>query len=76
MFSFDDVRVLATEPNYNAKKIKEALEIYKASPPLNRDQGYELPPILLQLLPSNKDGSGHHPRGRLRVGLRNRTNSL
>ena len=74
--SFDDVRVLATEPNYNARKIKEAIEIYKASPTLNRDQGYELPPILLQLLPSNRDDSGRHPRGRLRVGPRNRTNSL
>ena len=65
--SFDDVRVLATEPNYITRKIKEAIEIYKASPSLNRDQGYELPPILLQLLPSNKDDSGCHPRSHLRT---------
>ena len=44
--------ILASEPNYRARKIKEALDIYKARPTLNRDQGYEIAPVLLQLLPS------------------------
>ncbi len=52
--SFDDVRVLASESNYSARKIKEALEIHKSNPTLNRDQGVEIPPVLLQLLPSSR----------------------
>ena len=74
--SFDDVRVLTTEPNYSARKIKEALEIYKAQPTLNRDQGYEIAPVLLQLLPSPGDGPPCQHPVHLRVGPRNRTNSL
>ena len=30
--SFEDVRILASETHYNARKIREALEIYKAKP--------------------------------------------
>ena len=75
-FSFDDMRVLANEPKYNARKIKEAIEIYKGKPTLNRDQGYELPPVLLQLLSSSKEAPRRQPRGLLGVGPRNRTNSL
>ena len=74
--SFDDVRVLASKPNYNAGKIKEAIEFYKTSPPLNLDQGYELALILLQFLPSSKDVPCRQPRGHLRIGPRNLTNSL
>ena len=74
--SFDDMRVLANEPKYNARKIKEAIEIYKGKPTLNRDQGYELPPVLLQLLSSGSEALRRQPRGLLGVGPRNRTNSL
>ena len=74
--SFDDVRVLASESNYSARKIKEALEIHKSSPTLNRDQGVEIPPVLLQLLPSSRRDPPAHPTGHPRVSPRPRTNSL
>ena len=74
--SFEDVRILASETHYNARKIREALEIYKAKPSLNRDQGVEIPPVLLQLLQPSQRAPTNHPRGPHRVGTRNRTNSL
>ena len=73
--SLEDVRILAREPRFGARKIKEALEIYKHKPSLNRDQGLELHPVLLQLLtPPDQT-----PRRRgTRVGMinRDRANSL
>ena len=50
--SFDYVSVLANESSYYPRKVREAIEIYKNKPPLNRDQGYEIAPVLLQLLPT------------------------
>ena len=78
--SFDDVSVLANEPNYHSRKVREAVEIFKNKPQLNRDQGFEIAPVLLQLLPTPKTphppdpGPAHHPRAPPRVGFR--TNSL
>ena len=74
--SFEDVRILASEPNYSARKVREALEIYKSNPTLNRDQGVEVPPVLLQLLPSSRRDPAANPAGHPRVSPRNRTNSL
>ena len=74
--SFEDVRILACETHYNSRKIREALEIYKAKPSLNRDQGVEIPPVLLQLLQPSQPAPTHNPRGPPRVGTRHRTNSL
>ena len=76
--SFDDVSILSSEPRYNARKIKEALEIYKHKPTLNRDQGYEIKPVLLQLLtPPNHPHTPPGSKGpRLQVGMRNRANSM
>ena len=45
--SFDDVSVLANESSYFPRKVREAVEIYKNKSPLNRDQGYEIAPVLL-----------------------------
>ena len=44
--SFEDVRVLASEPHYHQCKVREAVKIFKRRPSLNRDQGYEVAPIL------------------------------
>ena len=49
--SFEDVRILAQEPKYAPRKIKEALEIHKHKPTLNRDGGWTISPTLLDLLP-------------------------
>ena len=59
--SFEDVRILACETHYNARKIREALEIYKAKPSLNRDQGVEIPPVLQPSRPA----PSNDPRGSL-----------
>ena len=47
--SFEDVRILAQQPKYAPRKIKEALEIHK--PTLNRDGGWTISSTLLDLLP-------------------------
>ena len=72
--SLENVSILAREPRFGARKIKEALEIFKRRPSLNRDQGVEIQPILLQLLHPSEDS----PRqGGPRVGMiRDRANSL
>ena len=72
--SFEDVSILATENRYNNRKIKEALEIYKRKPTLNRDQGWEIDPVLLQLLTPLQDLNTTTGPGW--IGTRNRTNSI
>ena len=52
--SFDDVRILATEPNYNARKIKEAIEIYRDSPLLTRTMGMNYPPSCSSSFPPTR----------------------
>ena len=53
--SLEDVSILVqNQPQYHARKIREALEIHKAAPTLNKDQGAEVAPVLLQLLPSGR----------------------
>ena len=73
--SLEDVTILANEPRFYARKIREALKIHKLKPTLNRDQGLEIDPILLELL-SHRDGRLSSTSGPLRVGARNRANSL
>ncbi len=43
--------------NNNRRKIKEAIQIYKMQPALNRDQGMEIPAITLKLLSCGPTGS-------------------
>ena len=73
--SLENIKILASESRYNPRKIREALEIYKNNPKLNRDQGVEIPPVLLQLLQPPSQGPSNIP-GPPRVGTRFRTNSL
>ena len=63
--SFEDVRILAREAKYAPRKIKEALEIHKHKPPLNRDVGWVVPPILLDLLPLSQDPTATSGPGRV-----------
>ena len=46
----DSVRVLARENSWLKRKVREAIEIKIGQPVMNRDQGYELPPIYDELL--------------------------
>ncbi len=53
----DNVRVIGRENNNYRRKIKEAIQIYKRQPALNRDQGMEIPAITLKLLSCGPTGS-------------------
>ena len=75
--SLDNIHILAQDSRQQSRKIREALEIYKARPSLNRDQGYEIDPVLLQLLPQQLPHSisnSGYVTGR--VFTRRRVNSL
>ena len=45
-----NTKILTQASGFNSRKIHEALEIYKRRPSLNRDQGTDIAPVLLQLL--------------------------
>jgi hypothetical protein len=47
---WDEVKIVGTESNWTKRKIKEAIAIRKSKPSLNRDQGWDLPPIFCSLL--------------------------
>lgn len=47
---WDNISVIARENNNTRRKIREALEIEISKPHLNRDQGYELPPVYKKIL--------------------------
>ena len=49
--SKNNVRVLSREQEWHRRKIKEAICINQQGPTMNRNQGYQLPPIYTQILP-------------------------
>ena len=58
--SKDCVKVLAREDVWLKRKVREAIEIKIGQPAMNRDQGYELPPIYDELLLSCDRRQGNH----------------
>ena len=52
-FSLDSARILTRRKNLVTKKIRDALQIYQRHSALNRDQGYNVAPVLLSLLSSD-----------------------
>ena len=58
--SINDVKILDHEENWQRMKIKEAINIHKEKPTLNRDVGQELPSVLVQLV-SHDIGHVIHP---------------
>ena len=55
---WDNIKIVGRENNTSRRKIREALEIASANPTLNRDTGYELPPIYGPLLRSRDQLTG------------------
>ena len=54
-----DVKVIAREDNMWRRKIRQSIEIRTRHPAINRDQGYELPPIYDKLLSCDRRSGGH-----------------
>ncbi len=50
-FTLENSKILTREPNWTARKVKEAVLIKQKSPSINRDQGYHLAAVYHQLLP-------------------------
>ena len=48
-FDFSDIKIVGREEKFFARKYREAIKIYQQKPAINRDQGIEIPPVMLQL---------------------------
>ena len=48
----DNLRVLDREKDWIKRKEKDAIHIKQRAPSMNRDQGYQLPPIYGQIIPA------------------------
>ena len=57
--NMDNVKVIAREDYMWRRKIRESIEIRTRRPAINRDQGYELPPIYDELLLCDRRSGGH-----------------
>jgi hypothetical protein len=55
-FSLDCASVLTTEPNCVKRKVKEAIEVKKKKPSLNRDGGCELPSVYIYYSVDSRQG--------------------
>ena len=59
--SMDNLRVLDREQDWLKRKVKEAIHIKQRAPSMNRDQGYQLPPIYGQIIPRPPPPEPNHP---------------
>ena len=55
-----NIRVLSREQEWHKRKVKEAIYIKQHGPTMNRDQGYQLPPIYTEILPPVYGSSQRH----------------
>ena len=59
IIDWDNVKIIGKEEHWMKRKIKEAIAIRKDKPSLNRDQGWDLPPIFNSLLSHDLTTGGH-----------------
>ena len=59
----DDVKVVAHEDIMWGRKIRDSIKIRTRHPAINRDQGYEFPPIYDELLSCDRHPGGHVTSG-------------
>ena len=64
--SMANLRVLDREQDWLKHKVKEAIHIKQRAPSMNRDQGYQLPPIYGQIIPRPPPPEPNHPPWSLR----------
>jgi hypothetical protein len=57
-FSDPDVTIIAREDHWLRRKISESIHIRTRKPTLNKDQGYELPPIYMTVLTHDPPSGG------------------
>jgi hypothetical protein len=56
---WENVKVVGSEDKWMRRKIKESIAIRRDKPSLNRDQGWDLPPIFCSLLSHDLTLGGH-----------------
>ena len=60
--SLGNSKILCREPDWIKRKVKESIYIRQQHPNMNRDQGYQLPPVYNQLLSVNNNNKHNsHP---------------
>ena len=59
--SKNNIKVLCREQEWHRRKVKEAIYFKQHGPTMNRDHGYQLPPIYTQILPPVSGSSHRQP---------------
>ena len=59
IIDWENVKIIGKEEQWMKRKIKEAIAIRRDRPSLNRDQGWDLPPIFNSLLSHDLTIGGH-----------------
>ena len=59
VIDWENAKIIGREDHWLKRKIKEAIAIRKDKPSLNRDQGWDLPPIFNSLLSHDLTIGGH-----------------